>query len=123
MMLSLGFLLFTVVLLDASSGGIAADRVLARRIALVNNLVRSALLFWPVIFTPLVKYCIRDVAYAEQFSVGLAPTVTPAILRYTHAWCICQVCMFFVFVGVVNTLLSYPGMEPYPPRVRRNRDT
>ena len=83
MMLSLGFLLFTVVLLDASSGGIAADRVLARRIALVNNLVRSALLFWPVIFTPLVKYCIRDVAYAEQFSIGLVPTVTPAILRYT----------------------------------------
>lgn len=84
MMLSLGFLLFTVVLLDASSGSIAADRVLARRIALVNNLVRSALLFWPVIFTPLVKYCMRDVAYAEQFSVGFVPTVTPAILRCTR---------------------------------------
>lgn len=81
MMLSLGFLLFTVVLLDASAGSVAADNTLARRIALVNNIVRSALLFWPVIFTPLLKYAAKDVDYADQFAAGLEPTVTPAMLR------------------------------------------
>lgn len=84
MMLSLGFLLFTVILLNASAGVAAANNTVARRIALVNNIVRSALLFWPVIFTPLLRFVMRDVGYAEQFAVGLEPTLTPAMLRCGH---------------------------------------
>lgn len=81
MMVSLGFLLATTVAVDASAGDISQDDALARRIALLSNMVRGALLFWPVIWTPLVKYAKKDHGYAERFSVGLTPTITPAVLR------------------------------------------
>lgn len=83
MMFSLGLLLLSLLVIDASVGRrkIATDVTLARRIAVLNNLFRGALLFWPVIVTPLYKYARRDHAYAELFSVGLAPSITPAVLR------------------------------------------
>ncbi|CAM9331891.1 unnamed protein product, partial [Scytosiphon promiscuus] len=85
MTVSLGFLLLTTVAVDASAGDIAQDDALARRIALLSNMVRGALLFWPVIWTPLVKYVKKDNDYAERFSVGLVPSVTPAVLRASLA--------------------------------------
>lgn len=83
MMFSLGLLLLSLLLIDATVAKIATDVAFGRRIALLNNLLRGALLFWPVIITPLYKYAKRDQAYADMFSVGLAPTITPAMLRCT----------------------------------------
>lgn len=82
MMLSLGLLMLTVIVFNVTAGKLAADSTMVRRVALGNNVVRSALLFWPVIATPLWKYLRKDVRYAELFTVGLAPAVTPAMLRY-----------------------------------------
>lgn len=81
MMVALGFLMLTVVLFDVASGSIAEDHALTRRVALVNNIVRSALLFWPVIWTPLSRFLLKDWEYASMFTVGLAPAVTSAELR------------------------------------------
>lgn len=81
MTLSLGLLLVTVIAIDISAGTIADNLVLARRLALLNNLVRGVFLFWPVIYTPLCKYAKRDQEYADSFSLGLAPSITPAMLR------------------------------------------
>lgn len=81
MMLSLGSLLLTLAAVDVTAGRIAEDDTLTRRIALLNNMVRGLLLFWPVIFTPLYKYAKRDHRYAERFSAGMRPSITPAMLR------------------------------------------
>lgn len=98
MVLSLGLLLLSLLVLDATAGRIAEDLTLTRRIALLNNLVRGALLFWPVICTPLYKYAKRDQDYADSFSLGLASSITPAVLRCVllrgGGW-------FVVFVAVV----------------------
>ena len=85
MMLSLGLLLLSVAIIDATAGRIAPDPVRTRRVGMLNNLVRSALLFWPVIWTPLRKYVKKDQEYADSFSaVRLAPSITPAMLRYIY---------------------------------------
>lgn len=81
MMFALGFLMLMVVLFNIASGSIAEDHALTRRVALANNIVRSALLFWPVIWTPLLRFLVKDWEYADMFTVGLAPTLTPAELR------------------------------------------
>lgn len=82
MIYSLAFLTLSVVVFDALAVGIAADHTLTRRVALAHNIVRTALLFWPVIITPLWKFMKKDRDYAETFTVGLTPEVTPAQLRY-----------------------------------------
>lgn len=82
MILAISFLSMSVVLLNLSAGAVAASHTLARRVAVANNLTRSALLFWPVIFTPMIKYVAKDVKYADQFMAGLEPSMTPAMLRY-----------------------------------------
>lgn len=81
MILSLGLLMLTVISLNTTAGRIAEDLTLTRRLALVTNLVRGALLFWPVIVTPLCKFAKRDQDYADSFSLGLEPSITPAMLR------------------------------------------
>lgn len=81
MLFSLCFLMATVVVLDVTVGWLSSDGTLMRRVALANNIVRSALLFWPVITTPMWKYIRRDAAYAEAFTLGFPPAVAPAVLR------------------------------------------
>lgn len=81
MILSLGLLLLSVVVINVGAVRIASDRTLARRLALLTNLVRGAFLFWPVIYTPLYKFVKRDQDYADSFALGLEPSITPAVLR------------------------------------------
>lgn len=81
MTFALGFLMLTVVVIDAAGGCIAADHTLTRRVALANNALRNALLFWPVIWTPLWRYIQKDAAYAQMFTVGLTPDLSPTDLR------------------------------------------
>lgn len=82
LMLSLGFLLLSLLVINASASQIASDTTVLRRSALLNSLVRGAVLFWPVIYTPLCKYAKRDNEYGESFTaVRLAPSITPAMLR------------------------------------------
>lgn len=81
MLVSLGYLMLMVVVFNITTEGLAVDSMLARRVALANNAIQSALLFWPIILTPLWKYVRRDVAYAEMFTLGLAPAVAPGVLR------------------------------------------
>lgn len=81
MMFSLGFLMLAVVGYDATARGLSSRHTLTRRLALASNTICSALLFWPVIVTPLWKYFRKDAAYAETFTLGLAPAVASAMLR------------------------------------------
>ncbi|CAB1101804.1 unnamed protein product [Ectocarpus sp. CCAP 1310/34] len=85
MMVSLVSLLVMLAAVNLTAGKIAEDDTLTRRIALLNNMVRGLLLFWPVIFTPLCKYAKRDQRYAERFSAGMRPSITPAMLRASLA--------------------------------------
>lgn len=100
MMLSLGFLLLSLLIINASASQLASDTILFRRSALLNNLVRGAVLFWPVIYTPLCKYAKRDNDYADSFTaVRLAPSITPAMLRY------CTLALIHPFMRILS--ISY----------------
>eukprot|EP00903_Cladosiphon_okamuranus_P012689 g11867.t1 len=85
MILSLGPLLLSVALVNVGAFEIAHDLTLARRLALVTNVIRGAFLFWPVIYTPLYKFIKRDQDYADSFVLGLEPSITPAMLRASLA--------------------------------------
>ena len=85
MMMSLGFLMVSVVVLDATAGCYSSDATMARRVAILNNFIRSAILFWPIIFTPLLKYAVKDYGYAERFAMSKTRTLTPRTLRCVTA--------------------------------------
>ncbi|CAM9379472.1 unnamed protein product, partial [Discosporangium mesarthrocarpum] len=55
--------------------------VLLRRVAVINNLVRTGVIFWPCIGGPMWKYVHNDQAYIDSFCHGFSTIPTPALLR------------------------------------------
>ncbi|CBJ28250.1 hypothetical protein Esi_0097_0025 [Ectocarpus siliculosus] len=86
MMTSLAFLLVWVLYLIPTGHWFWDDSPsAARRLAMVDSIVSTAVLFWYPVFVPLLKYLQQDYAYISQFTFGFSKLPTPAQIRASLA--------------------------------------
>ncbi|CAN0351057.1 unnamed protein product, partial [Ectocarpus sp. 8 AP-2014] len=86
MMTSLAFLLVWVLYLIPTGHWFWDDSPSAAlRLAMVDSIVSTAVLFWYPVFVPLLKYIQQDYAYISQFTFGFSKLPTPAQVRASLA--------------------------------------